>query len=96
MSIAPDTATAASVSAPKHRGRRARRLRRCCIALACIAAVAGAAFAVCWHVFPFPQQRLDRWPTSPLVTDRRGGAMLELVAADEQWRFSVPLTEISP
>jgi len=96
MSAATDTAPAAPPPSRPKRSRLRRWLRRCVIASAFVVAAAAIAFAVCWHAFPFPQERLDRWPTSPVVTDRLGGPMLELVAADEQWRFPVPLREISP
>lgn len=49
-----------------------------------------------WQNLPFPQQRLTSWPASTRVTDRSGRVLLQTVGADEQWRFPVPLEEISP
>ncbi len=54
------------------------------------------AAAVTWHQHPFPFQKLDDWPVSPLVTDRTGQPLLQLVGRDDQWRQPVPLEEISP
>ena len=53
------------------------------------------AFAIAWVAFPFPLGRLDR-PVSPIVTDRDGGPLLQLVASDDQWRMPLELEDISP
>ena len=52
--------------------------------------------AILWHAFPFPVERLERWPASPCVTDRTGRTLLKIVAADDQWRSPVPLSRMSP
>jgi penicillin-binding protein 1C len=54
------------------------------------------AFLVAWIAFPFPADRLDRWPSSPRVLDRHGEPMLQLVGVDDQWRMPVALDEVSP
>lgn len=54
------------------------------------------AFAVCWSLFPFPEDRLDQWQRSPVVTDRDGGVMLEITGPDGQWQRGVALQDISP
>lgn len=53
-------------------------------------------FTACWFLFPFPYDRLNRWPASPVVYDRNGRVMLSLVGRDDQWRQPVPLERISP
>lgn len=75
-------------------------LWRWCKRLAAIALVLTLAsaigFVVCWYSFPFPEERLDPWSQSPVVTDRTGGVMLEVTGADEQWHRPVQLDEMSP
>lgn len=63
-----------------------------------LAAVAGlaAGFVAAWHVWPFPIERLESWPASPVVTDRTGRVLLSVVGTDEQWRFPVEVQQISP
>ena len=64
---------------------------------ALVAAGAGAvALAVAWRALPFPTDRLDRWPASPVVTDAAGGALLMRVSADDQWCSPVSFDEVSP
>ncbi|MCE5280461.1 MAG: transglycosylase domain-containing protein [Planctomycetaceae bacterium] len=73
-----------------------RWLRRVLVATTAAAAVSLAVLAVLWHAYPFPMERLDALPASPVVTDRGGTCLLQLTAADEQWRFPVPLERVSP
>jgi penicillin-binding protein 1C len=54
------------------------------------------ALAVCWHLFPFPWEKLAPQPVGAQVTDRSGRLMLERVAADDQRRHPVSLEQISP
>jgi len=53
-------------------------------------------FCAVWYANPFPVERLDHQPESPIVTDRNGRRLLTLVNEDGQWRQPVPLAEISP
>ena len=76
-----------------HKEGRYRRIARWTAILAALALVT---FAVAWFAFPFPIERLDNWPVSPRVTDRTDRVLLTLVAKDEQWRFPIPLTQMSP
>lgn len=72
------------------------RLKRFLI-VAVVLSTCGVLFAAAaWVLSPFPLKRLERWPASPLVTDRNGREMLRVVGDDEQWRFVVPLERISP
>ncbi len=73
--------------------RRVRRILWCMSSLACAAFVT---FAALWHAYPFPLDRLDASPPSPLVTDRTGRILLATIAPDEQLRFPVPLARTSP
>ena len=67
---------------------------------ACLAAVAFAVpmltLAVCWHLFPFPWEKLTPQPAGAQVLDRSGRLMLERVATDDQRRHPVSLEQISP
>ena len=59
-------------------------------AAALLVVFAGAVvFAVCWVRYPFPEERLEPWAQSPVVTDRTGGVMLEVTGRDGQWRRAV-------
>ncbi|MEN6663035.1 MAG: penicillin-binding protein 1C [Phycisphaerae bacterium] len=73
-----------------------RWLTRTAVAAAGAAVMMAAAMAVTWRAFPFPMERLETLPASPLVSDRSGRCLLQLTAADEQWRFPVPLDRMSP
>ena len=73
-----------------------RRARYVVGALACLGALAFALLALLWHAFPFPQERLGKWTTSPTVLDAKGRPMLTVVASDGEWRYPVPLERISP
>lgn len=73
-----------------------RQLKRAGLALGGATLVACALFALLWHVFPFPIERLETWPASPVVRDRTGRVMLSLVGRDEQWRRPVALGDMSP
>lgn len=53
-------------------------------------------FCVIWYAAPFPIDRFDDQPSSPLVLDRHGQRLISLVNGDGQWRHPVPLEEISP
>lgn len=63
---------------------------------ALISALPILALAVCWHLFPFPWEKLAPQPVGAQVTDRSGRLMLERVAADDQRRHPVSLEQISP
>ncbi|HOW72346.1 MAG TPA: penicillin-binding protein 1C [Phycisphaerae bacterium] len=73
-----------------------RRLKRFLMAAAVLSTCGVLLMAAGWLLSPFPVKRLERWPASPLVTDRHGREMLRVVGDDEQWRFVVPLERISP
>lgn len=59
-------------------------------------ALSGIAFAILWVLFPFPQDRLNQWPISPMVLDETDRPMLAIVSQEESWRFPVDLDEMSP
>ena len=73
-----------------------RRLRRAAWIAGGAALAGGAMLVVLWYASPFPLQRLDGWPSSPVVRDRTGRQMLAVVGRDEQWRRPVPLEQMSP
>ncbi len=54
------------------------------------------AFALVWHLCPFPAERLRQWSTSPAVLDAKGRPMFSIVGSDEQWRRPVGLADVSP
>ena len=76
--------------------RLTKWLRRMILCSLVLSVISAANVVILWILFPFPLDRLERWPVSPLVTDRTGREMLCLVGGDEQWRFPVPLEEMSP
>lgn len=49
-----------------------------------------------WWLFPFPIERLDKWPVSPTVLDSHGRSLLSIVGSDEQWRYPIRLDQMSP
>lgn len=61
-----------------------------------LSALAVLAFAVLWHLYPFPVERLQKWDVSPVVLDAKGRPLLRLVGRDEQWRDPIGLNEMSP
>ncbi len=77
-------------------GRLRGWLGRVALAAGAFFALGAAVFAFSWFAFPFPLDRLDRRPASVRVEDRDGAPLLELVGSDDQWRYPVPLSEISP
>jgi penicillin-binding protein 1C len=97
MSVTIQRTAALTVSDGRPARTRRRRWRRGllwgCASL--FTTLLGAA-VVCWVLFPFPLDRLDRWPVSPVVYDRNGRVLLSLVNDDDQWRRPVPLARISP
>ncbi|MBN1343281.1 MAG: transglycosylase domain-containing protein [Phycisphaerae bacterium] len=70
--------------------------RRLAIAAGAAVIAAVAVLAITWRAYPFPLDRLERWPASPLVTARDGTTLLTLVGDDDHWRFPVPLDQMSP
>ena len=73
-----------------------RTVRRCTFCLTTLAGSAASVYFIIQALFPFPVQALERWPASPRVEDRTGRPLLQLVGKDEQWRFPIPLDEMSP
>ena len=82
---------------PKRRpGRFKRVLRRVALGIVAAGVLCVAVFGLLWRVFPFPQAKLQQWPSSPVVLDAKGRTMLRVVGPDEQWRQPAGLSEISP
>ena len=73
-----------------------RWVARCGIGLAALAAAGAAGLAALMWCYPFPRDRLERWPSSPIVTDRAGRPLMALVGSDDHWRFPVKLEDASP
>lgn len=73
-----------------------RHLRRLFIAAALSGVALAFTIAAVRIAFPFPWQRLEDWPVSPRVEDRDGRPLLQIVGDDDQWRFHIPLTDMSP
>jgi penicillin-binding protein 1C len=80
----------------KNASRFRRWLKRLGLGAGILCTLAAGVFTFCWFAFPFPIERLSRWPASARAEDRAGGVMLERVAADDQWRFPVRLPDVSP
>jgi len=54
------------------------------------------ALVVAWNALPFPTDRLERWPASPIVTDSTGRPLLARVSSDDQWCMPIALDDVSP
>lgn len=78
------------------RRSRWRLLVRLAIAAITLPLLGILAFLILSVLLPFPLDRLQRWPASPRVTDRTGNEILAVTGRDQQWRFPVPLEQISP
>ncbi len=78
------------------RWRWQRRLLHLAIVGLALMTLGAAALLCADRVWPFPVERLNRWPASPLVTDRAGEPLLTVVGTDEQWRYPVPLDRMAP
>jgi penicillin-binding protein 1C len=82
------------------RPRWKHRLKRAARALALLAGlgllVGTATFTIAWYASPFPIERLEKWPKSPVVSDRTGRTLLATVASDGQWRLPVRLEDFPP
>ncbi|HOD80071.1 MAG TPA: penicillin-binding protein 1C [Phycisphaerae bacterium] len=76
--------------------RLRRWLRRVLLAFGVLIAVGLGVLSFCWHAWPFPIERLEALPASPVVTDCRGDLLLRRVSHDDQWRMSVSLERMSP
>lgn len=61
-----------------------------------LVAISVIAFALAWHLCPFPDERLQQWSASPAVLDAKGRRMFSVVGPDEQWRYPVDLADVSP
>jgi penicillin-binding protein 1C len=70
--------------------------RRIGLAALGVSAASYCVFCLIWQAFPFPLDRFENQPASPVVRDRTGQRILALVNADGQWRQPVALDEISP
>jgi penicillin-binding protein 1C len=53
-------------------------------------------FILTWRLFPFPIERLEKWPVSPTVFDSHGRPLLSIVGSDDQWRYPIQLDQMSP
>lgn len=71
-------------------------LKRLAVVAGCAVLLLVVVLAVCWFAFPFPLEKIERLPRSPIVTDRNGRVMLDLVGSDDQWRIPITLSEMSP
>jgi len=80
----------------RRRSVRKRILKLLLSGFALFLAVSATLFALAWHLCPFPMERLRRWPSSPLVLDVKGKPLFGVVGRDEQWRYPVPLSDVSP
>lgn len=76
--------------------KKRRLIKHASRCLALLAALSLAVVALLWRAFPFPEERLHRWPTSPTVLDARGRPVFTVVARNDEWRYPVPLDRVSP
>ena len=85
-----------SAGAVRSRPKLRRQFRAGLVIAGICALVGSLLLGVCWFAFPFPLERLDRWPVSPIVLDRHGRELLSLVDCEGQWGRPVPLDQMSP
>ncbi|MCA9256403.1 MAG: transglycosylase domain-containing protein, partial [Phycisphaerales bacterium] len=86
-----------SEKAPRRRFRRTRRIARWALAILPAGFTLGVLTLVTLDaVFPFPIERLEHRPLSPVVLDRDGRILFSRTATDEQWRIPAKLDHIAP
>ncbi len=54
------------------------------------------ALILAWILFPFPEERLEKWAASPTVLDVNDRELMGIVGLDEHWCRPIPLEEMSP
>lgn len=76
--------------------RKLKRIFKFTLLLCVISGALGiSAFTLAWVLFPFPVERLEKWPVSPSILDVKGRSLLSIVGSDDQWRLPVKMDEIS-
>lgn len=76
--------------------RRLRRwLRRIALSLACILLLGILSLLTLNALFPFPLEKLDQRPSSPVVTARGGEEILSITGRDGHWHMPVQLSHVS-
>lgn len=95
------TTLSSDQSEPSRGQSRVRRfmrrfMKRCLITMLALVLLGGIGFAIAWVAFPFPFERLECWPASPVVLDRAGRPMTMRVGEDDQWRVPVSREAVSP
>lgn len=82
---------------PERRFRRLRRLARILLAiLPAVFALGVLLLVIIDAASPFPIERLERAPKSPVVIDRNGRILFARTAADDQWRMPATLDRVAP
>ncbi len=93
---APERKAAAIESVRRRRWRRWRRWHRIAgISVVACGVICTAGGLLLGWAFPFPFERLESWPASPIVTDRNGELLLKVVSRQDEWRVPVPLMQMS-
>lgn len=64
--------------------------------LAILMTVFALLLVAAWFLFPFPEERLQKWAASPTVLDVKGRTMLSIVGRSEQRLQPIPLSKMSP
>ena len=75
---------------------RPGRWRRLTLRGLLLLALSGAAFAALWIFFPYPAEKLDRFPAGVRIVDREGRLLRVYPSARGEFRFPVRLDEMSP
>ncbi|HPF40304.1 MAG TPA: penicillin-binding protein 1C [Phycisphaerae bacterium] len=84
-------------TAPRRRFRRTRRIARWALAILPAGFTLGVLTLVTLDaIFPFPIERLEHRPLSPVVLDRDGRILFSRTATDDQWRIPAKLDHIAP
>lgn len=69
-------------------------LRRLLVTVFAILALAAAGGLFSVAFLPYSADNISRWPTSPVLLDRKGGVFAVFLSADSEWSIPVPLSRM--
>ena len=93
---APEPLDAGDDGRRRRAGRLRRVARRAAVTVGVLAIGGVAGFAALWHLFPIPEDMLHPGPGGSLVLDAEGGVLVDTVAADDQRRLPIALSDAGP
>ena len=69
-------------------------LRRLLVTVFAILALAAAGGLLSVALLPYSADNIYRWPTSPVLLDRKGGVFAVFLSEDSEWSIPVPLSRM--